>query len=161
MIAPLFQNDTELRGRPSIESYGCLFRSLVELAESHVSRALTARENLILYDWLLEQGYLMDSEGQRSWVMSHSGVINGALFYLNGKQDAEYRCRMDFEGQGKDFGSMAGCNYFIGQARIEGWNISHFFHCDSRGDRVWDPYWPAKPVEKLISLRGYVIGGES
>ena len=157
MNFPLYQNDPRLHVRPSIEPYGCLFRSLGEIAEAHVGEALTPRELIDMYDWLIEQGYMLDEKGHQSWVQDHAAVINAGLYYLGAEQTAEYAWRMDLAGQGKGFGSPAGCNYFIAQARMDGWSISHFYRSDSRGDRMRDPYWPPKETIKVISIRGYEV----
>lgn len=156
-MTPIHQNDRRLAAEPSIEPYGCLFRSLGEIAEAHHRQVMPPEMILAMYRWLVAEGAVKDAPGAQAYVMDHAAVINAALYYMDLMQTGEYLWRMDLAGQGRDFGSPHDCNAFIAQARMDGWNISHFYHSDSRGERVWDPYWPGKDVIKVISIRGYRI----
>jgi len=155
MNFPLHQNDPILKSRPSIATYGCLFRSLCEIGEAHVGTALTAPQVIELFDWLVDNGHMRDEPGKQAWVDNHGAVINGALYYLGAEQTARYVWRADLADQGKAFGSQQRCNYFISQGRFDDWGISHFYRSDEYSDRMWDPYWPPKSDPLILSIRGY------
>jgi len=110
-----------------------------------------------MYRWLVDEGHVKDEDGKRAWVENHHAVINAAFYYLGEPQTAEYLWRMDLAGQGNDFGSPHDCDAFIAQARIKGWAISHFYVADSRGERIFDPFWPYGEIEHVVSLRGYAL----
>ena len=155
--APVHQNDPRLMEEPSLASYGCLVTSLREIAETHAGRTLTAGEYLSMYRWLVGQGHVLDEPGRRAFVMDHAAVGKAAQYYLGVPQFFKYVYRHDYDGSGADFGSADEASHFIAQVRVAGWDISHFIHADRLADRLWDPYWPARPIDSVVSLRGYAL----
>jgi len=156
-MTPLHQNDPALSSEPSLAPYGCLVTSLREIAEAHARSCLTPRQILDMYRWLVAQGHVLDEKGHQAFVMDHGAVGRAAQYYLGVPQTFKYVYRHDTADSAKDFGDISHANYFIAQVRIEGWNISHFLHSDSMGERLWDPYWPARSITDTLSLRGYHV----
>lgn len=160
MMCPIHQNDPRLAAEPSIGPYGCLVTTLREIVETHERRTLSPEKYLEMYRWLVEHEHVQDDNELKSYVLSHDAVGRAAQYYLGVPQSFEYVARRNIDKNGdssKDFGNINDAMYFVAEVRCEGWDMVHFLHSDVVGERMWDPYWPAKEITRLISLRGYRI----
>lgn len=154
---PTKQNDPALGDEPSLAPYGCLFATLHAVVARHHREVLPPDDLLEAYGWLIAEGHIVDIPGKQAWVGSHSHVGRAFQFYLGVPQTFAYVAREDYGGPGPDrsFGNLDDAAYFIAYGRAEGWRIGHFFEATRDAQRLWDPYWPSKPIIEVLSLRGY------
>ncbi|HMA77885.1 MAG TPA: DUF261 family protein [Candidatus Paceibacterota bacterium] len=149
IFSPIVQNDKRLNEQ--INKAGCLFRSLVMLAEMKAGHCLSTTEiDVDLYEWLIAEGAMKPN----CWVLNHEKVIMAAQHYIGVKQSAKYVMRD--EADEFDFDTGVKPNYFIRHVRTKN-GTGHFFVCSENGDRTWDPYWPAPDVDYYIGIRGYKL----
>jgi hypothetical protein len=149
MRSPILQTDSRLPEQ--INRAGCLFRSLVHLAEIEAKRLLTADDIKDIYLFLVKENHMKAN----CWVLNHESVIAAAQYHLGEPQRARYVYRD--EADGSDFGNPTDGDYHIRHVRTMT-GTGHFYVCDYSGVRVFDPYWPVPMVDYAIGIRGYRVG---
>ena len=158
MKLPLFQNDPRLLSRPSIRTHGCYFRQLSQLAEKHAGTALEDRQIITQYDWLLENGHMVDERGRQSFVLNAEAVGRAAQFYLGVPQTFRCVSRVSSPGYDQsDFDTGEKPNYWLAMGYIKDALIPHFWEIDERLGALWDSLWPARPKLEIVSVRGFVL----
>lgn len=158
ILPPTKQNDPALATAPSLAPYGCLYATLHAVVARHHGEALPPDDLLDAYEWLVAEGHIIDVPGRQAFVIDHTATGRAFQWYLNRPQTFRYIAREDYGGPGPDksFGNLDDAEYFIAYGRAEGWRIGHFFEATRDAQRLWDPYWPSKPIIEVLSLRGYV-----
>ena len=158
MNMPLFQNDDRLLLRPSIRTHGCYFRGLSQIAERHAGEALAPQQIITQYDWLLENGHMIDEMGRQSFVLDATAVGRAAQFYLGVPQTFRAVYRHSLPGyDSADFDTGDNPNYWLALGYIQGGKIPHFWEIDADQKPLWDSLWPVRPKLQILSVRGFVL----
>ena len=158
MNLPLFQNDPQLLCRPSIRDFGCYVRGLSQLCEKVAGTALTAKQTITQYDWLLENGKMLDERGRQAFVLYPEAVGKAAQFYLGVPQTFRAVLRRSVDGYDhSDFDTGEEPTHWLALGLIEGGKIPHFWEIDNDQHPLWDSLWPVRSKLQILSLRGFVI----
>ena len=131
-----------------INNYGCLFFSLMDIAEEYTGHNFIPKTIKKLYDDLIDLG-LMKKD---CYVLNHEKVLQQALEVLGNHDKVTYSGSMynhnitDRKSWGETFGM-----YMILQLRTKNGN-GHFTRMH------YDPYYPEIKFGNLLSVRYYNIG---
>lgn len=128
-----------------INKYGCLFFSLMDIAEEYTGHDFIPRTIRKLYDELVELGLMRKD----CYVLNHEKVLQQALEVLDNHDKVTYtgaKYLWNDRTWGEDFGM-----FMIVQLRTKNGN-GHFRRLH------YDPYLPEIKFSNLLSVRFYNIG---
>lgn len=158
MNLPLFQNDPRLLKRPSLGPYGCYVRGLTQMCEAAAGNALSDVQIFKQFDWLLDNGKMVDELGRQAFVLDATAVGRAAQFYLGVPQTFEAVYRRSENGyDDKDFDLGRTPTAWLALGYIEGGKIPHFWQVDEDQHTLWDSLWPIRKKLKIVSLRGFIV----
>lgn len=136
----MYQNDFA----DEIEEYGCLWFSLMNVAEEMCGEKLNVKQILNMYDHLRDRNYMTKD----CYVLNHAEVINEALsFMLHPEIRAEYIGSQYLDKPKESWGKSEG-DFVILQVKTE-FVAGHFIR------PKYNPYFPASRVLSLRSARYY------
>ena len=128
-----------------INKYGCLFFSLMDIAESYTGHNFIPKTIKKLYDELIDLG-LMKKD---CYVLNHSKLLQQALEVLGCHDKVTYSGARYFNDK-PSWGDAYGM-YMIMQFKTKNGN-GHFFR------NHYDPYLPEIKFDNIMSIRYYNIG---
>lgn len=131
-----------------VNKYGCLFFSLMEIAEKFTGEFFNKKQILKLYRDLVDLGIM----GKDCYVNNHEKVLQQALEVFGNHDKVTYAGSWynDQQSKRESFGKRYGM-YMVLQFRTKNGN-GHFRRPS------YDPYVPAIIFTNLISIRYYNIG---
>jgi len=147
-------NQTDVNFNDNINKYGCLFFSLMDIAEEYTGHNFILRSIRDLYTTLNGKTFIsygkeypiMDKD---CYVNNHMMLLQEALEVLGCHDKVTYSGARYFNGReswGKKYGM-----YMIQQFKTKNGN-GHFFR------NHYDPYLPEIKFTNIISIRYYNIG---
>jgi len=123
-----------------IHKYGCLFMSLLWIAEDFFNKmydrvdGFDAADIKAIYNSAVFKGYMCDD----CWVLNHSKIIELALQHLGVFTNAEYLGKIDLISS-QSFGRYDKFNYILKQSKTKNGN-GHFYSLN------YDPYFDEKKI---------------
>lgn len=138
-----FQTDSNFNYQ--INDYGCLFFSLMDIAEEYTGHYFISKTIKELYKKLIDLGYMR----RDCYILNHEKVLQEALEVLGNHDKADYtgaRYFNDRKSWGENFGM-----YMIMQFKTKNGN-GHFFR------NHYDPYQPLIKFSNIMSIRYYNVG---
>ena len=130
----------------NIKKYGCLWFSLVNIAEEMCGCKLSHANVLHMYKHLQDRGYM----DKQCFVKDHSAVINEALSYMICPEiRAVYTGAQYLDKLYKSWGASEG-SYIILQVKTE-FVPGHFLRFN------YNPYYPPSKILGVRSVRYYEI----
>lgn len=139
---------TDFHDNINIYKSGCLFMSLIEIAQRMADRKPEKRDINNLYKHCVDRGFMKET----CYINDHNEVLNDALNFLI-KPDirAQYSGAYYIEKPEKNWGMNAG-KYKIVQVKTANQN-SHFMVLDNV--QPYDPWFPAVNFDRVLSIRYY------
>ena len=128
-----------------INNYGCLFFSLMDIAEEYTGHNFIPKTIKSLYRELIDLGFMRKD----CYVLDHEKVLQQALEVL-GNHDKSSYIGARYLNNGSSWGDKYGM-YFILQLKTKNGN-GHFTRMH------YDPYYPEIKFSNVMSIRYYNIG---
>jgi len=128
-----------------INNYGCLFFSLMDIAEEYTGHCFIHKTIKKLYDELIDLGLMKHD----CYVLDHTKLLQQALEVLDCHDKVTYAGSRYFTNR-ISWGSKYGM-YMIQQFKTANGN-GHFFR------NHYDPYLPKIKFDNIMSIRYYNIG---
>lgn len=154
-----FLKQSEFYKNENIRAAGCLFISLLTIAQKIVNKALTKEEILFIYKHVIKQNYMLDGEDRStgalikksSYILNHEAIVNEGLSFLV----APY-IRIKYVGGhyvdtnlGKSWGKKQGDFIILHVRALQG--FGHFRLID------FDPSEPEVKFDEILSIRYYEL----
>ena len=141
-----YQTDKEFPEQ--IQKYGCLFFSLMDIAERQTGHYFIHRSIMEVYHDLIFRGYM----NENCYVRNHEKVLKAALLILGNNQPVRYNGAWynDFVTDRATWGIKGGTAMVLQYQTLKG--NSHFVRPQ------YDSYKPRVRFRNLMSVRYYLIG---
>lgn len=129
-----------------IHTSGCLFISLLTIAQKVSDRKLDKHDILDIYKIAIEKD-IMDAN---CYVKNHSAIIDLGLSFIGKDMKSKYLGAQYLSGNRESWGRNNGA-FIILQVKTSVLQNSHFRLVE------WDPYYPSPVFNSILSVRYYSV----